>query len=157
MLIFAPAYQKQCRACGVIGSRARLRIWCRETCRFESYHAHKFPYRNRQKPSKLSDFEGFSLLEETSSQKSCGILKFHIYFFPFIKHCLFTSIRHSNCKFPLIQHPFIAATACINSQCPLGIIPNHRNFSISTVFVIIVIAFIRVSGFSWLVSFLLSV
>ena len=28
-------------ACGVIGSRARLRIWCRETCRFESYQAHK--------------------------------------------------------------------------------------------------------------------
>lgn len=28
------------RACGVIGSRARLRIWCRETCRFESYQAH---------------------------------------------------------------------------------------------------------------------
>ena len=85
-----------------------------------------------------------SLLEETSSQKSCGILKFHIYFFPFIKHCLFTSIRHSNCKLPLIQHPFIAATACINSQCPLGIIPSHRNFSISTVFVIIVIAFILI-------------
>ena len=55
------------------------------------------------------------------------------HFFPFIKHCLFTSIRHSNCKLPLIQHPFIAATACINSQCPLGIIPSHRNFSISTV------------------------
>ena len=29
------------RACGVIGSRARLRIWCRETCRFESYQAHE--------------------------------------------------------------------------------------------------------------------
>ncbi len=28
------------RACGEIGRRARLRIWCCETCRFESYHAH---------------------------------------------------------------------------------------------------------------------
>ena len=28
-------------ACGVIGSRARLRIWCREACRFESYQAHR--------------------------------------------------------------------------------------------------------------------
>lgn len=27
-------------ACGVIGSHARLRIWCREACRFESYQAH---------------------------------------------------------------------------------------------------------------------
>ena len=27
-------------ACGEIGRRARLRIWCRETCRFESYQAH---------------------------------------------------------------------------------------------------------------------
>ena len=30
------------RGCGVIGSRARLRIWCREACRFESYHPHTF-------------------------------------------------------------------------------------------------------------------
>ena len=29
-------------ACGEIGIRARLRIWCRETCRFESYQAHSF-------------------------------------------------------------------------------------------------------------------
>ena len=35
-------------ACGEIGRRARLRIWCRETCRFESYQAHfscGFPFR----------------------------------------------------------------------------------------------------------------
>ena len=35
------ASQMRSRACGVIGSRARLRIWCRETCRFESYQAHE--------------------------------------------------------------------------------------------------------------------
>ena len=35
-LIFAPAF----RACGEIGRRARLRIWCSDTCRFESYQAH---------------------------------------------------------------------------------------------------------------------
>ena len=29
------------RGCGVIGSRARLRIWCLATCRFESYQPHK--------------------------------------------------------------------------------------------------------------------
>ena len=28
------------RACGEIGRRARLRIWCFATCRFESYQAH---------------------------------------------------------------------------------------------------------------------
>ena len=28
------------RACGEIGRRARLRIWCSDTCRFESYQAH---------------------------------------------------------------------------------------------------------------------
>ena len=28
-------------ACGEIGRRARLRIWCFATCRFESYQAHK--------------------------------------------------------------------------------------------------------------------
>ena len=27
-------------ACGVIGSHARLRIWCFTACRFESYQAH---------------------------------------------------------------------------------------------------------------------
>ena len=27
-------------ACGEIGRRARLRIWCSDTCRFESYQAH---------------------------------------------------------------------------------------------------------------------
>ena len=27
-------------ACGGIGRRARLRIWCLATCRFESYQAH---------------------------------------------------------------------------------------------------------------------
>ena len=27
-------------ACGEIGRRARLRIWCFATCRFESYQAH---------------------------------------------------------------------------------------------------------------------
>ena len=31
----------QTSACGVIGSRARLRIWCLTTCRFESYQAHR--------------------------------------------------------------------------------------------------------------------
>ena len=29
------------RACGGIGRRARLRIWCLATCRFESYQAHE--------------------------------------------------------------------------------------------------------------------
>ena len=28
-------------ACGEIGRRARLRIWCSDTCRFESYQAHR--------------------------------------------------------------------------------------------------------------------
>ena len=28
-------------ACGEIGRRARLRIWCFATCRFESYQAHR--------------------------------------------------------------------------------------------------------------------
>ena len=30
------------RACGGIGRRARLRIWCLATCRFESYQAHNY-------------------------------------------------------------------------------------------------------------------
>lgn len=38
--IFAPAKRDSHCGCGVIGSRARLRIWCREACRFESYHPH---------------------------------------------------------------------------------------------------------------------
>ena len=58
---------------GVIGSRARLRIWCRETCRFESYHAHNIPYRNRQKPSKLSNFEGFCLYLKKRRLKNFSI------------------------------------------------------------------------------------
>ena len=29
-------------ACGEIGRRARLRIWCFATCRFESYQAHTY-------------------------------------------------------------------------------------------------------------------
>ena len=39
-LIFAPA-NAQKRGCGVIGSRARLRIWCREAWGFESLQPHK--------------------------------------------------------------------------------------------------------------------
>ena len=35
-------------ACGEIGRRARLRIWCFATCRFESYQAH-----NRGKSEKI--------------------------------------------------------------------------------------------------------
>ena len=31
-------------ACGEIGRRARLRIWYREMCRFESYHAHAYSW-----------------------------------------------------------------------------------------------------------------
>ena len=68
-LIFAPAYQKQCRACGVIGSRARLRIWCRETCRFESYHAHNITYKSRQKPPKSDNFGGFSISTKSRHKK----------------------------------------------------------------------------------------
>ena len=34
--------QKGC-GYGVIGSRARLRIWCWKTCRFESYYPHSKP------------------------------------------------------------------------------------------------------------------
>ncbi len=30
----------QSRGCGEIGRHARLRIWCRKVCRFESYHPH---------------------------------------------------------------------------------------------------------------------
>ena len=37
---FTKAASKQQRACGEIGRRARLRIWCLATCRFESYQAH---------------------------------------------------------------------------------------------------------------------
>ena len=36
---FGVATNKSC-ACGEIGRRARLRIWCSDTCRFESYQAH---------------------------------------------------------------------------------------------------------------------
>ena len=39
---------------GVIGSRASLRIWCRETCRFESYQAHNFTFEDF--PSGKSSF-----------------------------------------------------------------------------------------------------
>jgi len=63
---------------------------------------------------------------------------------PFIKHCLFTSIRPSNCKLPFIQHPFLAATTCISSRCPLGIIPCHRTCRIGSVSVILVVAFILI-------------
>ena len=36
-------------ACGEIGRRARLRIWYREMCRFESYQAHKETKRKYRK------------------------------------------------------------------------------------------------------------
>ena len=53
-------YEKSHCGCGVIGSRARLRIWCREACRFESYHPHKFT------------LEGFS------SEKSSFLFNFSV-------------------------------------------------------------------------------
>lgn len=36
-----PSDSIKCCGCGVIGSRARLRIWCREAWGFESLHPHQ--------------------------------------------------------------------------------------------------------------------
>ena len=33
----------QLRGYGEIGRHARLRIWCRKACRFESYYPHETP------------------------------------------------------------------------------------------------------------------
>ena len=38
--IFAARQETQTGGCGVIGSRARLRIWCRKAWGFESLHPH---------------------------------------------------------------------------------------------------------------------
>jgi hypothetical protein len=38
MIIFAPTIA---RGYGEIGRHARLRIWCRKACRFESYYPHQ--------------------------------------------------------------------------------------------------------------------
>lgn len=38
MTIFAPTIA---RGYGEIGRHARLRIWCRKACRFESYYPHQ--------------------------------------------------------------------------------------------------------------------
>ena len=62
LLIFAPLNGKIPCGCGVIGSRARLRIWCREACRFESYHPHTHTVFYRQKPTKTAILVGFLLL-----------------------------------------------------------------------------------------------
>jgi hypothetical protein len=40
MTIFAPTIA---RGYGEIGRHARLRIWCRKACRFESYYPHLKP------------------------------------------------------------------------------------------------------------------
>ena len=45
-LFFFGVWTKKCNfapdicACGGIGRHARLRIWCREACKFESYQAY---------------------------------------------------------------------------------------------------------------------
>lgn len=62
LLIFAPLNGKIPCGCGVIGSRARLRIWCREACRFESYHPHTHTVFYRQKTTKTAILVGFLLL-----------------------------------------------------------------------------------------------
>ncbi len=38
----------QLRGYGEIGRHARLRIWCRKACRFESYYPHKKKLLNRE-------------------------------------------------------------------------------------------------------------
>ena len=55
LLIFAPLNGKIPCGCGVIGSRARLRIWCREACRCESYHPHVFCINDEDKQLKASE------------------------------------------------------------------------------------------------------
>lgn len=46
LYICSPVFQDVLCGCGVIGSRARLRIWCREAWGFESLHPHNgIPFR----------------------------------------------------------------------------------------------------------------
>ena len=55
------------RACGEIGRRARLRIWCFATCRFESYHAHD---ETKEEFSKKREFLFFLRIDNASSKRS---------------------------------------------------------------------------------------
>ena len=68
LLIFAPLNGKIPCGCGVIGSRARLRIWCREACRFESYHPHTHTVFYRQKPTKTAILVGFYCLYQGTTK-----------------------------------------------------------------------------------------
>ena len=57
-------------ACGEIGRRARLRIWCREACRFESYHPHTHTVFYRQKTTKTAILVGFYCLYQGTTKKT---------------------------------------------------------------------------------------
>ena len=59
--------KKNSRACGEIGRRARLRIWCFATCRFESYHAHDW---TKEEFSKKREFLFFLRIDNASSKRS---------------------------------------------------------------------------------------
>ena len=65
------------RACGEIGRRARLRIWCFATCRFESYHAHDWTKEEFSKKESSSFFENRQCEQQKvgSPAKSGGLRK----------------------------------------------------------------------------------
>ena len=71
---FAPVKAKNSRACGEIGRRARLRIWCFATCRFESYHAHDWTKEEFSKKESSSFFENRQCEQQkvTRSTAECG-------------------------------------------------------------------------------------
>ena len=71
MPIFAPI---NISGYGEIGRHARLRIWCRKACRFESYYPHKKKLLNREAFFVLTLPFLFRIIHFESVHESCGII-----------------------------------------------------------------------------------
>ena len=65
-------------ACGEIGRRARLRIWCSDTCRFESYQAHRKRMFRKKLPLFLfpssTDGDGLSRIGKSLRPRASGMI-----------------------------------------------------------------------------------
>ena len=67
-------------ACGEIGRRARLRIWCSDTCRFESYQAHDWTKEEFSKEfssflfSSSTDGDGLSRIGKSLRPRASGMI-----------------------------------------------------------------------------------
>ena len=93
-----------------------------------------------QKACKRSLLRGLHLCHTTKDTLS----KFHRNFLSIIRHGLLPPVGKQHRKLTGLQHAFVFAFACSQSQTTRGIIPGHGNLCISSFLVIVIVELVLV-------------